>query len=190
MAIGGKYQNQRYGIIADLNYYIADHLPVYPGFSNPYLTNGVENIFVAHLGNRNGFYGLHLDNDVWFTAPANNGLVKQTYPMLVTKHSIYYERRVFKKVLWFSVGFDLRYRYQNNAPYYDPLLAQFYPSGQSLKTFPVLDFFVNLKIKTVRVFLKVDNISSSFGTNGYYAAFQYPATDISFRAGVKWRFFE
>lgn len=189
-AVGGKYQNSKYGLTADFNYYLVDHLPVYPGLSSPYFTTAAEKVFVAHAANRNGFYGLHLDNDIWFTYTPDNGVVKNTYPMLVTKHSIYYERRVFKKALWFSIGFDLRYNYQYNAPYYDPLLAGFYPAFTTTKSFPVLDWFLNLKIKTVRVFVKVDNISSSFGPKGYYSLYGYPAADVSFRVGVKWRFFE
>lgn len=189
-AAGGKYQNAKYGITVDFNYYLVDHLPVYPGQASPYITAGLENIFVSHAANRNGFYGLHLDNDVWFTYAPNAGVAKGTFPMLVTKHSIYYERRVFKKMLWFSVGFDLRYNFRNNTPYYDPLLAAFYPTYTTSKTYPVLDFFLNLKVKTVRVFLKVDNISSYFGPKGYYSLYQYPAADLSFRVGVTWRFFE
>ena len=189
-AVGGKYQNIPYGLTADVNYYVVDHLPVYPYGTSAYITTGAENIFVAHFANRNGWFGLHLDNDIWFTSSPNEGVVKRTFPMLVTKHSIYYERRIFKKVLWFSVGFDLRYNLQNNAPYYDPFLGSFYPVYSTSKSFPVLDFFLNLKVKTVRVFLKVDNISSSFGPKGYFSLYGYPAADLSFKVGIKWRFFE
>jgi hypothetical protein len=192
MNIGGKYQNWKYGIVADLNYYVADHLPVYPGYASPYLTGGEENVFVAHAGNRNQLVkGFHFDNDIWFTEAPNNGYIKQVYPMLYTKHSLYYERHVFKGFLWLDVGFDLRFRYQKDLPYYNPFLVGFYPApymGQ--KMFPVLDFFMNFKIKTVRIFLKVDNISSSFGPKGYFTSYLYPAADIAFKAGVKWRFFE
>lgn len=188
--VGGKYQNIPYGLTADVNYYVVDHLPVYPYNTSQYITTGVENIFVAHFANRNGFYGVHLDNDIWFTSAPNEGVVKRTFPMLVTKHSIYYERRVFKNALWFAVGFDLRYNYLNNAPYYDPFFGSFYPVYTTSKTYPVLDFFLNLKIRTVRVFLKVDNISSYFGPKGYYSLYGYPAQDLSFKVGIKWRFFE
>ncbi len=188
--VGGKYQNIPYGLTADVNYYVVDHLPVYAGQASPYVVTGVENIFVAHFANRNGWYGLHIDNDIWFTSAPNEGVVKRTFPMLVTKHSVYYEMRLFKKALWFSIGVDLRYRYQNNAPYYDPMLANFTPVFTNTKSFPALDVFLNLKIKTVRVFLKVDNISSSFGPKGYYSLYGYPAADLSFRVGIKWRFFE
>ena len=199
--IGGKYDNPVYGITADLNYYVVDHIPVFPGLLNPYITNGVENVFVAHFGNKNGIKGFHLDNDIWFTAAPNTGVIKSTYPMLYTKHSIYYENRLFHQLLWLDVGFDLRIRYTNNAPYYDPLLGGFYPETEAMKqypyltaypmkSYPILDFFVNVKIKTVRIYLKVSNISSEFGTQGYFSLFHYPAADITFGAGIKWRFFE
>lgn len=190
LGVGGKYQNIPYGLTADVTYYVLKNLPVYAGKADPYISTGVENVFVAHLANRNGFYGLHIDNDIWFTSSPNEGVVKRTFPMLVTKHSIYYERRVFKGALWFSTGFDIRYTYRNNAPYYDPLLATFTPVYTTSKSYPMLDFFLNLKVRTVRVFLKVDNISAYFGPKGYYSLYGYPYPDLSFRVGVKWRFFE
>jgi len=188
--IGGKYQNAKYGITADLNYYVADHIPVYPGQANPYVTNSEENVFVAHAANRNSVAGFHFDDDVWFQYATRGGYIQLEYPMLYTKTSIYYETRVIKKLLWLAVGFDVRYRFQNNAPYYDPLLGEFYPSFTNLKSFPVVDAFFNAKIKTVRIFLKVDNLTSLLGWQGYYAADQYPAADFSFQFGITWRFFE
>ena len=201
LALGGKYTNAQYGLTADFNYYVVDHIPVFPGLANPYVTNGVENVFVAHFGNRNSIMGFHFDNDIWFTAAPNAGDIKSTYPVFYSKHSLYYERRIFKQLLWLDVGFDLRIRYTQNGPYYDPLLGSFYPAADAMRvfsyltpyanpTYPTLDFFVNLKVKTVRIFLKVSNISSEFGPGGYFTTFHYPASDITFQAGVKWRFFE
>ena len=200
--IGGKYQNPLIGFVGDLNYYVVDHMPTLPGLAYPFVTGGEESAFVAHAGNRNQIKGLHIDNDIWYTAATKNGYIYQMYPMLVTKTSIYYERRLFKNALWLATGFDLRIRYKNNAPYYDPLLGAFIPESLTtsaipflgaqtqLKTYPVLDFFLNFKIKTVRIFLKVSNISSEFGPGGYYALYRYPAADIAFMAGINWRFFE
>ncbi|HWB61933.1 MAG TPA: putative porin [Chitinophagales bacterium] len=190
LAVGGKYQNPKYGVYADFNYYVADHLPTLPGSASPYVSTKVENAFVIHAGNRNEVIGIHFDNDIWYTIAQNNGYIKEMFPMLYTKHSLYYERRVFNGAFWFATGFDLRFRYKNNSPYYNALLGAFIPENQVLPTYPVLDFFFNFKIKTVRILLKVSNISSEFGPKGYFSAYNYPANDISFIAGVSWRFFE
>lgn len=186
---GGKYQNTKWSIGADVNYYNVKNVPVYP--LGGVIDYSVQHLIVYHLANRHAIKGFHFDNDVWFTQFMNLGVVEQSYPLLFTRHSVYYERRVFKGALWLSTGFDLRFRFKNNAPYYDPLMGIFYPVNVTArKTFPVLDFFLNFKIKTVRVMLKVDNISSLFGTKGYYMSYLYPAQNLSFRAGVTWRFFE
>src|SRR5262249_32043532 len=154
------------------------------GMPNPYVTNNEENIFVFHFANRNHVAGLHLDDDVWYTYPANSGYIKYVYPDLYLKSSVYYEFRLFKKALWATFGADVRYRYQNNAPFYDPYLAAFYPTYVNLQPYPAVDAFLNVKIRTVRVFLKVTNLASLITGTGYYAAYQYPAADFSFEAGV------
>jgi hypothetical protein len=111
--------------------------------------------------------------------------------MVVTRHSIFYERRYFKKALWMGFGFDLRYNTEFSSNAYFPLTGQFYVQNeQQFKYYPVLDAFINLKIKWARIFLKVENISSKFGPKGYYTSYLYPAQDIAFKGGVRWRFFE
>lgn len=187
LAVGGKYQLIKYGITADFTYNMVDNLPISPGV----VETTPQHFFVLHAANRNSFYGVHIDNDIWYTQMATDGYIRRNFPTWYTRHSVYYEIRLFKKAMWLSTGFDLRFRYKNTAPYYDPYMGLFYPVYYGTnKTYPVLDFFVNFKIKTVRIFLKLDNISSFFGTKGYYASYLYPAPDFSFRVGLKWRFFE
>jgi len=186
---GGKYQQTKWGLWLDANYYNVKNIPIYPNGGR--IESRAQNFIVYHLANRHTFKGFHLDNDVWVTQFMTSGLVQETYPLLITRHSVYYERRVFKGALWLSTGFDLRFKWKNNTPYYDPMLGIFYPVNVAArKTYPVLDFFLNVKIKTVRVMLKVDNISSLFGTKGYYTNYLYPAQNLSFRVGITWRFFE
>lgn len=189
---GGKYQNTKWGIVAEANYYRTQNLPVYAGSAKPQAGFETSNFVVIHAGNKNGIKGFHCDNDVWFTQPLDDSSsnILDLYARVFTRHSLYYERRVFKKALWFSVGVDLRFRYQNNPPYYEPYLATFYPSFNNTRLIPQLDFFVNAKIKTVRAFLKVDNLISAITQKGYYALHRYAAQDLSFRAGINWRFFE
>jgi hypothetical protein len=186
---GGKYQNTKWGVFADVNYFNVKNVPIYP--LGAAIDQQAQNFIVYHAANRHAVKGFHFDNDIWFTQFTNAGVIKESYPLLFTRHSVYYERRVFKGALWLSTGFDVRFLFQNNAPYYDPLMGVFYPVNVAARrTFPVLDFFLNFKIKTVRVMLKVDNISSMFGTKGYYMSYLYPAQNLSFRVGITWRFFE
>jgi hypothetical protein len=185
------YSLPKYGITADASYYHVRNLPIFAGQANPYNWTNDEHVVVAHVSNRNGFSGFHIDNDVWYSYIPKTGYLLSVFPTLVTKHSVYYERRVFKKALWFATGFDLRFSYGNTPPYYEPFTGLFLPAyNPQARYYPLLDFFLNFKIKTVRVMLKVDNISSVFGTKGYYPLHNYAAADLSFKAMVCWRFFE
>jgi hypothetical protein len=54
----------------------------------------------------------------------------------------------------------------------------------------VVDVFINFKIRTVRVFLKGNNLLQGLGSKGYYTGYLYPADQRSFKAGVTWRFLD
>lgn len=191
MAIGGKYQNQKWGITADANYYFVDNLPVYPISAQPFFAGGAsQNFAVVHAGHSNGIAGVHFENDIWLTISDGKGSITDLYSFIYTKHTIFYQRRVFKKALWLATGFDVRFRYQHNPPYYEPLTGAFIPVTTSTRLVPQLDFFLNLKIRTVRVFAKVENLVSAMIQKGYYSLNQYPAADVSFKFGLSWRFFE
>jgi hypothetical protein len=190
LSIGGRYQLQKYGVSLMGNYYFLKNFAYFSAPDKPQIETKNTNVLVLWLAHRFAIKGFHLDNDVWFQKVVNSSNLR--FPMFVTKHSVYYEHRVFKKVLWFSTGFDLRYNTPFYANAYFPLTGQYYLQNvRQNKFYPVLDFFLNVKIKTVRVALKVDNISSYFGKQrGYYTAYGYPASDLSFRVTVMWRFFE
>lgn len=191
LSAGVKFQSPKLGIVADAHFNRLKNLPVYAGSSDAYgtLGSGEQNGLVAHAGNRHAIAGMHFDNDIWINV-FSKGFIRETHPLLFTRHSLYYEARVFKKALWLSTGVDIRFRYLNNTPYYDPLLARFYPAFSPDKYTLRLDYFLNFKIRTVRVFLKLENILGAFSKYGHYSLYDYPAADFSFKAGINWRFFE
>ena len=53
-----------------------------------------------------------------------------------------------------------------------------------------VDFFLNVKIKTVRVFIKADHLNSSMSGNNYMITPHYPANDRTFKLGISWRFWD
>jgi len=73
---------------------------------------------------------------------------------------------------------------------YDPLLAEFYVQNENeFGGFPRLDFFINLKIKQTRIFLKAEHFNSSFTGYDYYSSPSYPYRDFVVRFGIVWNFF-
>ena len=73
---------------------------------------------------------------------------------------------------------------------YDPLLAEFYVQNESeLGGFPRLDFFLNVKVRQTRIYLKAEHFNSGFSGYNFYAAPNYPYRDFVVRFGLVWNFF-
>lgn len=190
LRFGGEYSLDRYGIrISAWNYVLKNYFYFSGPFSPAWETNAI-NMLVLSFSNRFGIKGIHIDNDVWFQKSAGSDVVR--LPLVSLKSSVYYERHVFRNALWFAIGADLRYYTPFNTNAYNPATGQFYlQDAQQMSFYPILDVFLNLKIKTVRVFLTGTNLSSYFGRqSGYYTSYWYPAAAASFKFGGAWRFFE
>jgi hypothetical protein len=70
-----------------------------------------------------------------------------------------------------------------------PESGQFYLQNSALyPTYPVLNAFVSIRVKTLRAFFKVANADEGVFEPGYFAALHYPMPDLNFEAGVNWTF--
>ena len=186
---GGEYLLAQYGIKLSAYNYILNNYFYFSGPNVPAYESKTINMLVLSFSNRFAFKGIHFDNDVWFQRSDGSDVIR--LPLVSLKSSLYYQRLVFKNALLFAIGGDVRYYTPFMANGYNPLFGQFYEQNQQMmKFYPILDLFLNVKIKTVRIFLEGSNISALFGQHGYYTAYYYPAQDVTFRFGAAWRFFE
>lgn len=130
-----------------------------------------------------------LDNTLLFQSVQQSEDVLNV-PGFITRNTLYYSDRVFKKALFFQTGITFQYftKYYSNG--YDPVLGEFY-SQDDLKTgnFPLIDFFINAKIQEFRLFIKAEHLNSGFSGYNYYSAPNYPYKDFTVRFGVIWDFF-
>ena len=112
-------------------------------------------------------------------------------PELVTRNSLYYSNYLFKnKPLYLQTGFTFKYftKYKMNA--YNPLLAEFnLQNTAEFGDYPLVDFFANAQVRRTRIYLKLENITSSLTGRDYYAAPLQPYRDFTVRFGLVWNFF-
>ena len=111
-------------------------------------------------------------------------------PTFVTRNTLYFTKHVFKKAMFLQTGITFKYFSSYNMDAYNPLLAEFYTQNrEELGAFPLLDFFINAKVRTARIYLKAEHFNSSFTGNTFYAAPDYPYRDFVIRFGLVWNFF-
>ena len=90
-----------------------------------------------------------------------------------------------------QTGITFQYFTAYHANSYNPLLSEFYVQNtEKIGSFPLMDFFVNARVRQTRIFLKAEHFNSSFTGNKFYSAPNYPYKDFVIRFGLVWNFFQ
>lgn len=163
---------------------------------------GQENAFVRPFQENSSVNHLKIKYErefkLWNFALANTVMyqnVSQTnevlnVPQLVTRNTLYFSSDIFKKAMYLQTGVTLKYFTSYNMNAYNPLLGEFYiQDREELGGFPLLDFFINARVRQTRIYLKAEHFNSSFSGYNFYAAPNYPYRDFVIRFGLVWNFF-
>lgn len=136
---------------------------------------------------RLGHFGLY--NTVMYQNVSQDQPVMNV-PDLVTRNTLYYENHIFKKAMYLQTGVTLKYFTSYYMNGYNPVLGDFYSQNQEeIGGFPMLDFFINAKVRRTRFYLKAEHFNSSFTGYNFYSAPGYPYRDFVIRFGFVWNFF-
>jgi len=112
-------------------------------------------------------------------------------PSFVTRNTLYYQNALFKKkALFFQLGATFRYYSKYYVDGYDPLLGDNYTQNtQKFGETPLLDVFLNAKVRQTRIFFKLENAQYIFEQNNNLLAPNTPTRDFLIRFGLVWNFF-
>lgn len=135
------------------------------------------------------FHNWHLSNKVTYQVVPDSSVIR--IPELVLEQSLYYENDLFKHAMRLQVGVSLFYTSAYYANAYMPATSQFYLQNDKMSgNYPFLDFFIAARIKTVRVFFKIDHLNSGLAGTNYMIVPNYPINDRAFKFGVSWLFYD
>ena len=126
----------------------------------------------------------HLDNTIALQKPTEKFI---RLPDVYAKSSLYAEGKIFKKAMLARAGLDVRYATAWFAPGFMPLTGQFYvQEAEKVTAYPSVDAFMSFKVKSFRLFVKMENLIGSFSPDVYYQIYHYPVPDRQFRFGIRW----
>lgn len=158
-------------------------------FVSPQQEEGTVNYFKVEYQNELKWRRWSLDNRILYQEVGQENQVFNV-PQLVTRNSLYYSKWVFDKAMFLQTGVTLKYFTKYNMDGYHPLLGELYTQNrEELGGFPMLDFFINARVRQTRIFLKAEHFNSGFGENNFYSAPNYPYRDFVIRFGLVWNFF-
>ncbi|WP_166523633.1 putative porin [Flagellimonas ochracea] len=111
-------------------------------------------------------------------------------PQLVTRNTLYFSSDVFKKALFLQTGVTFKYFTSYNMNAFNPLLGEFYiQNNEEFGGYPLMDVFINAKVRQTRIYLKAEHLNSIFSEPSYFSAPNYPYRDFVIRFGLVWNFF-
>jgi Putative porin len=164
--------------------------------SNEYLSvtpkqaKNTINYLSLKLGKEITFGKFALDNTILYQQVAQEESILNV-PKIVTRNSFYFTDKIFKNALFLQTGFIFNYFTKYAADDYNPLIGEFYvQTDKKIGAFPMVDFFINAKVRQTRIYLKAEHFNTPFTAKNYYTAPNYPYRDWIVRFGLVWNFFK
>ena len=112
-------------------------------------------------------------------------------PKAILRSTLYYSTDLFEKAMFAQIGVKAHYFDAFYADAYHPVLGEFYVQNEKMiGGYPLVDAFINAKVRTMRLFLTYQHVNSSVSNNDYFAAPNYPYRDGVVRFGFVWNFFD
>jgi hypothetical protein len=154
----------------------------------PEQTSAFLSLIELQLSKHFSLGGFNSRNTVLYQVSSHQDIVP--LPEWSVYSSNYYQNKLFK-VLFFQLGFDLRYNSLWYAPAYMPATGQFYvQNGRQVGDYPFVDVFLNMQLKRARIFIKMDHVNQGSPSNDYFLTASYPANPSALRFGVSWNFYD
>lgn len=157
----------------------------------PFQYNKSIQYFAAEIAKEIKYKNWALDNRIKFQQVEQSDKVLNV-PQLITRNTLYYTKAVFKKAMLLQTGITVNYFEKYYADDYIPVIGEFYTQNlMKVGGFPVLDFFVNARVRQTRIYLKAEHFNALFTDKvKYYNTPNYPFRDFHIRFGLEWNFFK
>lgn len=166
------------------NYLYYDSLALPNQFNNSLSNFGLSinfsKVFFKHLG---------LTLNHIFQNTSNSNIIK--IPQNITTAKLFYCGYFFNNNLNLQLGSQLQLYQSFNSYGYMPSTQVFYLQNKfQTQSYPFVDAYLNARIHPVSFFLKIENVLQSFLGNNYAFVPGYYQSDLAFRFGISWSFFD
>jgi len=188
--VGGDVEIKKIKLSVGADFRVIKNILYFDNYAIAKQFKGEVPVFSAFLKKDFKLGNWHLDNLLRYQFVPDSMVIR--IPAVVLEHSIYYSaNNLFKGALNLQIGASVYYSSEYYANAYMPAAGEFYlQNEQKLGNYPFIDLFLNAKIKSVRVFVKIDHINSGLMGNNYMLTPHYPYNDRMYKIGISWRFWD
>jgi hypothetical protein len=176
------------GFTAEGNYQLTDGAIAWNTNANPFQYNQQLNAANGILSKTLGWKNFYLTNRIALQATSNEAVLP--LPLYVLNESLHYQNFLFKNALFTRIGVQCFYYAKHRGYAYAPALNQFYISADTkdneLGQYPYFDFFVDLKIKQMKLFIKWAHFNEGSSGNNFFRLPLYPHQQRAILFGLNW----
>lgn len=187
--IGLNFSLKKYRFSVEVNYEEITNPVYFDNYAIARQYKGMIPLASVSLKKDFSFLNWHFNNSLLYQYVPDSTVIR--LPEYVLEHSLYYESDLFKKAMKLQIGASVYFVSNYFSNKYMPATGQFYlQDDKQYGNYPFIDFFINAKVKAVRIFFKIDHINSGWMGNKYQMTPNYPINDRAFKLGVSWRFYD
>lgn len=114
-------------------------------------------------------------------------------PDLLIRETLYWQGELFNKNGQLQAGINATYFSKYRGLRYIPVLNEFAlqnPAIQRIGAYPVLDVFINFKVRNMRFYIRGEHLNASFISQpDYFSTSNVPYKGFKFQLGLKWNIF-
>lgn len=191
----GKLNLEKLNTEVEANLYNMEQYVFVGSDFRPKQFNGNISLFQIKASNLISYRKFHLRTTVQFQEVTQNEAFLPL-PELIARASIYWQGKMFNNKAEVQVGFNGNYFTEFESREFFPVINEFMiqrtdetNTVQKIGGFPMIDFFLNIKIDRMRIYIRADHFNSMFGENNYFSAPNTPFRDFKLQFGVKWYLF-
>lgn len=131
-------------------------------------------------------------SEVLYSVITGNAADKVRIPDIFINSRIFFEGPLFDENIFVQIGFEGRYKSDYFAEAYMPATQQFYLQDDfNVYGYPVLDAFLNFRIKRTRVLFRYNHLNSGLMDRlGYFVTPGYTGLKNMLDLGINWSFFD
>lgn len=110
-------------------------------------------------------------------------------PRFVLENSVFYQNYIFHHNMLFKIGVDVYYNTSYYGYAYMPVINQYYiENTEKVGDYVFVDPFISFRVKTLRMFIRLENAGQGLLGYNYFYAINYPMPDRVLRLGITWDF--
>lgn len=179
----------------EANFYNIENYVYTDSDYRPKQLNGSISMFQIRADNLISYRKFNLRSTVQFQKVTNN---EEYFPQpdFIARASVYWQGKLFDNKAEVQIGFNGNYFTEFESRHFFPVINEFMLQNdhskhgvQKIGDFPILDFFLNIKVDRMRIYIRADHFNSLWGKNNYFSAPLTPYKDFKLQLGVKWYLF-